>query len=114
MIHMQRALRAWGTDAYRNVLCEEVEQLPLELLPLQQGLRQSSQVSDAPVQAMFLQAEARDGQIISAVSLFYSGVIAGCNCADDPTPVDTLPEQCSIEITIDQQDATTHIRLLPE
>jgi hypothetical protein len=46
--------------------------------------------------------------------IFYTGVIAGCSCADDPTPVDELNEYCVVQFDIDRMTAETTVRLLAE
>ena len=42
-----------------------------------------------------------------------SGIIAGCSCADDPTPVDTTTEYCELQLEIDRESAETRVILLP-
>ena len=44
----------------------------------------------------------------------YSGIIAGCSCADNPTPVSELNEYCEVQLEIDKKTAETKVALLPE
>jgi hypothetical protein len=113
-IHLDTALNAWGRDDFQDLLRREIERLPHHLLPLQQALRHSSQVSDEPFQAMILRVEETDDHIRARASLFYSGIIAGCSCADDPTPLDTIPENCLVEVRLDKRDAKAQFILLLE
>ncbi len=71
---------------------------------LQQGLCYSSSVSDAPIQVCVLSVTDEAEQFIIKAGVFYSGVIAGCSCADDPTPVDEITEYCDLWIELDRQD----------
>ena len=48
------------------------------------------------------------------VGIFYTGIIAGCSCADDPTPVEENTEYCEVQLEIDKKTAETTIALLPE
>ena len=45
--------------------------------------------------------------------IFYTGVVAGCSCADDPTPVEEQHEYCEVLIEINRATAEAVIRLLP-
>lgn len=45
-------------------------------------------------------------------SIFYTGIIHGCNCADDPSPVDELPEHCDVQLDINKFTAETDVTLI--
>lgn len=112
-IGFDRALAAWGTPAFSAALKEEIERLDPQLLPLQQALARSSCVAPDPPTAMVISAEASDDRIRARAGIFYAGIIAGCSCADDPTPVDTINEYCEIEIAINRASGEATITLLP-
>jgi hypothetical protein len=114
MIGLPKSLEAWGTPGFRDVLKQEIEQLDAGLLPLQQGLSQSSYVTERPFQAMLLGADETTGSIQVRAGIFYTGVIAGCSCADDPTPVDELNEYCEVLLVIDRQTAEATVSLSEE
>ena len=114
MIRLTRSLNAWGTPEFRDVLKQEIEQLDAALLPLQQGLAASSHVTDRPFQAMIIGASADAGRIRVKAGVFYTGVIAGCSCADDPTPIDEQNEYCVVQLDIDRKTAETTVMLLAE
>ncbi|MEJ2463289.1 MAG: hypothetical protein P8098_16910 [Candidatus Thiodiazotropha sp.] len=63
---------------------------------------------------MILRVNENDSQILAIARVFYSGVIAGCSCADDPTPLDTLTESCLLEVRLDKQDAHVSFALLSD
>lgn len=113
MIRLEQALRAYGTEAFNAVLKAEIKALDPELLPLQQGLTQSSHALGAPVDAVILGVADTPGRLQVRVGLFYQGIIAGCSCADDPTPVDTINEYCEVRFEIDTADAATSVSLMP-
>jgi hypothetical protein len=114
MPQLTNALDAWGKENFSKVLREEIEQLSHHELPLQQGLCHSSYVSDEPFQAIILRTDEDTGHLTALVQLFYQGVIAGCSCADDPTPIDTLTESCMLEVCIDRRDASVSFKLLSD
>ena len=45
------------------------------------------------------------------IGVMYNSIIAGCHCADDPTPVDSLNEYCELLVTLDMENAgaTFHV-----
>jgi len=114
MIRLPLSLSSRGTPAFEAVLKQEIERLEPGLLPLQQGLARSSHVTDRPFQARIIACEHRDGRLSARVGIFYSGVIGGCSCADDPTPVDEISEYCELRLYIDPVTAATTVTLLSE
>lgn len=114
MIRLPNSLNAWGTPEFEAVLKQEIEQLDAGHLPLQQGLSASSYVTDRPFQAMLLSASEDAGLLRVKAGIFYTGIIAGCSCADDPTPVDELNEYCVLQLGIDMKTAETTVTLLAE
>ena len=56
---------------------------------------------------------ADDATTISVkTGIFYTGIIAGCSCSDDPSPTDVQPEYCEFQFDIDKATAETTARLL--
>lgn len=107
-------MQAWGTADFPDVLKQEIAQLGLHQLPLQQGLSRSSHVLDRPIQALIHNAHEEADLIRVKIGVFYSGVIAGCSCADDPTPIDEQTEYCVIQLGINKLTAATTVTLLEE
>jgi hypothetical protein len=111
MLRLEFALQAWDSEQFEAKIKQALEGLPHHELPLQQALQHSSQVSGEPIQVMFLDAVESIGHIKVRVGVFYSGVIAGCNCADDPIPVDTVLEYCTLELVIVRRSAEVKVVL---
>lgn len=105
-------LDAWNTDSFRTVLKAELEVLGEDRLPLQQGLSQSSRVSDSGYKVMPISEQDQGDRIQARVAVMYQGIIAGCSCADDPTPVDKINEYCELLVTIDRESAKTTFTLI--
>ena len=114
MIRLPKSLNAWGTPAFKDVFSQEVAQLEAAELPLQQGLARSSHVTERPFQAMLIRASEGAGLLRVKAGIFYTGIIAGCSCADDPTPIDELNEYCVVQFDIDRTTAATTVTLLAE
>jgi hypothetical protein len=114
MIRLPHALAAWNTPGFREVLKQEIAGIDPQALPLQQGLALSSHVADRPFQPVVLDTREDDGQLQAKVGIFYAGIIAGCSCADDPTPIDEQTEYCVLQFEIDRATADTRVSLLEE
>ena len=114
MIRLVKVLNAWGTPEFSKTLRAAVEEMDASQLPLQQGLASTSYALDAQLRAMIISVSEERDFIRAKVGIFYSGIIAGCSCADDPTPVDEQNEYCAVRLDIDKRTAETRITLLPD
>ena len=112
MILLDKALQSWGTPDFAAILKQELSQLAIHQLPLQQGLSVGSYVIDAPVTVVNVSVADMGSAIRVKAGIFYQGVIAGCSCADDPTPVSDTNEYCEIQLDIDKSTAFTRVALL--
>ena len=113
MIRFPRALAAWPSDACREILRQEILALDAGLLPLQQGLARSSHALDRFTVLILDVTDAADCLRVKA-GLCYAGIIAGCSCADDPTPVAEIPEYCVVRFDIDKATGQASVTLLPD
>jgi hypothetical protein len=114
VIQLTKSLQAWGTQGFEGVLKKELGALGAAELPLQAGLRQGSHVSDSGFSVVLLGASESGGYLHVKTGIFYSSVIGGCSCADDPTPVSELNEYCELRLDIDAQTADATIVLLSD
>ena len=113
-IRLNKSLKTCGTPEFKEVFQQEIAQLDSDLLPLQHGLSVSSHVTGSPVQAMVLDLSDDANQIHVKAGIFYTGIIAGCSCADDPTPIAEQNEYCVLQFCIDKQTAETTVTLVSE
>ena len=114
MIRLTKTLNAWGTSDFKDILKKEIEQMGADQLPLQQGLSTGSYAIDGKLSAMIVSVFERADFIQVKAGIFYSGIIAGCSCADDPTPVNEESEYCVVQLDINKLTAETTIALLAE
>ena len=118
MITLSNSLKAWQSEGFGPVFTREfkleIAAVDHNALPLQQGLSLSSYVSDDKVSAIINKSHETDTHIIIKSGLFYSGIIAGCSCSDDPSPQDTQNEYCELLFTIDKFTAETSVNLITE
>jgi hypothetical protein len=112
MIKLSGSLYAWGSPDFGAVIKSEIQNISKEDLPLQQGLTHSSNVGASNIRVVVLNTQETADYISVKTGIFYSGIIAGSCCADDPTPVDEQTEYCEIQFDIDKNTAETHVTLL--
>jgi hypothetical protein len=113
-MQLTTALHAWGTPAFEESFKRAIMRLDAALLPLQQALRQSSHTDGANRAVTILGMSEHAGFIRVKAGIFYTGTIAGCSCADDPTPLNEISEYCELLFEIDKITAATTLTLLPD
>ncbi len=114
MIRLPRALAAWPSPAFRDIAKEEIQQLDAAHLPLQQGLSQSSYACTESFNAIIIGVTEGVDSILVKAGIFYTGMIPGCGCADDPTPVEEYGEYCEVQFCIDRTTAEAVVTLLTD
>ena len=112
MFLLPLTLKARGTDSFNTALKQEVCALDSNLLPLQQGLQNSSYAISDKLSVTVLNVEEDATNITVKAGLLYNGIIAGCSCADDPTPTDETNEYCDVLFCINKLTAETTVSLI--
>ena len=112
MIKLPNTLKAWGSDNFKATLKSDIEALTANELPLQRGMSSGSYAMDDKIRAMIIGVAEKDDHLEAKAGIFYTGVIAGCNCADDPSPPDEQTEYCVVLLRIDKTTAETEIKLV--
>lgn len=111
MLKLVNSLSRWGSPEFRQTFIQEISQLSLEQIPLQQAMRVGNMASKHNLEIMLNQQREDHEFIYVHTGIFFSSLISGCSCADDPTPVDYNTEYCELLFRIDKKCATTHISI---
>lgn len=114
ILRLEAALKVWPSDSFSTVFKQNIEQLDVSMLPLQQGLSQGSYVAHEPFKVMIISVSEETDSILVKAGIFFKSIIAGCNCADDPTPADTLSEYCVVQFDINKTTAETGVQLIKD
>lgn len=114
MLRFPRAVAAWPSSGFKSILKAEIEAQEPGELPLQAALAFTSHVSDRPLGATILAVEVTADRLTVKAGLLFAGLIAGCSCADDPTPVDEVSEYCEVLFEIERADGRASVALLEE
>lgn len=112
MIKLPHALEVWGTPDFENTLKDEIQTMDTGLLPLQEGLTQSSHVSEGDIGVVILKVTETADVIRVKTGIIYAGIIAGSCCTDDPTPMSEQTEYCEVQFDIDKVTAEAAVTIL--
>jgi len=100
------ALRDWTTDSFKQTLKNEIENLKTGNLPLENGILQGGRIDDSNVTAIILNSTENLSVIKTRAGIFFTEVVGGCNCNDDPIEINAY---CEIRISIDKTTANADI-----
>jgi hypothetical protein len=114
MIRLTKALSAWETPKFKDVLKQEIEQLGAADLPLQRGLSTGNYVSNTPFTVLVHSVSEMENIIRVKIGIFYQSILGGCSCTDDPTPASDINEYCEVHLDIDKTSAITTVVLLAD
>jgi len=110
-IHLPRTRDALDTPRAAAIAKQEIESLPATALPLQSLLRHSAYALDS-FQITLLAIEKRTASATLRIGVFFQGLDPGCSCADDPTPVEPVPEYGELQIELDRRTAVATLHFL--
>jgi hypothetical protein len=106
MPRFPEALAAWQSDVFGRVLKEEIESLSPGTLPLHLGTAQGGFVDDSDIAATVLTSAEEAGSICADVGIFFTEIVGGCSCGDEPEAVNAY---CRLRIHIDKSSAEARI-----
>lgn len=111
-ILLPQSLAAWSRDDFKQVFKAEVALLDENSLPLQQGLSHSNLADGSDTAVLVLNASDSDTHIIVKAGIFYQGYTVGCNCSDDPKPMESENEYCEMMIEINKKTSKAVVGLV--
>lgn len=112
MAVLDKSAKAWRTEEFDGAFKAEVAALGLNGLPLQQGLSLCSMALDSNVSVVVLTKSATADIATIKAGIFYTGLVAGCNCADDPTPEEEQNEYCEVLVSLNLGNGDAEVSLL--
>ncbi|TVP85326.1 MAG: hypothetical protein EA347_09955 [Thioalkalivibrio sp.] len=113
MNDLRHSLAAFGTPDFTAVLRADLAALGPDALGLQQALSTGSTAMSDDIEVMLLRhSETPDGLCVR-IGVFFTSVLGGCACADDPTPENEHPEYCELDIAIARETGAARIQPAP-
>lgn len=114
MFQLDKSLHAFGDARFEKILKLEIEHLDAKLLPLQQGLSIGGYALYDTFNVMIIGISDLGNHLLVKAGIFYHGVIAGCSCADDPSPTDVTTEYCEVLFKINRVTGEASVALVPD
>ncbi len=111
MLYLPQTSRADSAEL-ANVFSQEIAAGSTDDLPLQQGMAHGNVADGETLSAMVIRSEIEPRHVRIHAGLFFSSVVAGCACTNDPTPMHTEPEYCEAVFEIERDDGGTTVRLV--
>jgi hypothetical protein len=110
-LQLTNALKHCGSTDFEQTLKAELENLPTGTLPLQQATSQGGIVDDSNISVSILSCEQHDNEIKVRAGVFFTEIVAGCNCSDPPMETNGY---CLLKIVIDAANADTRFTIIPD
>ncbi|MGD8803274.1 MAG: glucosamine--fructose-6-phosphate aminotransferase [Gammaproteobacteria bacterium] len=95
-------LPASGSADFVHALKCQLESLPAGSLPLEQGTSQGGYVDDSDISVTVIRVSEKNGRIQGKIGVFFTEIVVGCGCGDDPFPVNAY---CELQISLDKNTA---------
>jgi hypothetical protein len=109
IIDLPASLDAWGAANFDEVFKKELLNHDIRGLLLQQFMSLGSYACDDDMKVILLSSTKGVRTLRVKAGIFFTSIIAGCNCADDPSPVDKLNEYCELQFDIDRKTGRARV-----
>lgn len=107
-IRLPDSLRDWNTERFSRSFKREIQGLPPGTLPLQARGMQNGLVDDADLSLVILQSRETEEWLEIKTGVFFSEIIGGCSCGDEPAAENAY---CEILVSISKTSAETSFLL---
>ncbi|MDH5516381.1 MAG: glucosamine--fructose-6-phosphate aminotransferase [Gammaproteobacteria bacterium] len=111
MILLKNALQHWSQADFNQVIKAELLSLPASIFPLQDATTQGGLVDANKLDLTILSCSDSAENILIRTGIFFTEIIAGCNCNDDPVEA---PAYCLVSVDINKNTAEASFSLLLE
>ncbi len=99
-VYFRLTLKSWGTDSFSTELLNDIMLLKTGVMPLQQCLTQGDMASEHPTNVSLLSCHDSEENIVAKLAVFFTEIISGCSCGDDPGIINGY---CEMQLTINKQ-----------
>ncbi|MDT8387442.1 MAG: glucosamine--fructose-6-phosphate aminotransferase [Thiogranum sp.] len=106
-----RALQAWGSDDFADLLKQAVATLETGVLPLDRGGALGGYVDDSDMTVTVIAVTDDPDSVHARIGVFFQELLAGCSCGDEPSPINGY---CELDVTIDRITAEVTFSLIPD
>ena len=107
-IQLPDSVRNWNSAEFSGSFKREIQGLPSGTLPLQSRGTQNGLVDDSDLSLVLLQTTETGDMYNIRTGVFFSGIIGGCSCGDEPEAENAY---CEIWVRIHNKTAEASISL---
>ena len=111
MAVLKQALQSWGHDAFKQVLKNELQQLPEGELPLGKCSMRGGNIDHDSLSVSVLSVSDDEQNILAKISVFFNEISAGGSCGFDPTTESGYGEML---VRIDKDSGETEFEVVFE
>lgn len=97
------------SSSFEKALKRELENLPAGTLPLEQGTSRGGFIDDSDISVTVINAKQNENSIQAKVGVFFTEIIVGCGCGDDPIAENAY---CEMLISIDKATSEAEFMLI--
>lgn len=108
---LRTCLRSTDDQQLKRQLALALAELPAEQLPLQDGCTQGGMIDASDLAVSVLDVQQSPGRLSARVGVFFTEVVGGCNCHDDPGRSNAY---CVLEVGVDGERDTLSLRVVPD
>ena len=106
-----RALQEAQPGSIEKAFKRELENLPTGTLPLEKATTRGGFVDDSDISVSVISLKQDETGIQAKVGVFFTEIIAGCGCGDDPMPENAY---CKMLISIDKTTCNAEFMLIQQ
>lgn len=106
-VRLQQCLGLTDAQAFARSLAAALRALPRGTLPLDAGCELGGRVDDSDISVSLLDSAEGPERITARAGVFFTEVLGGCNCSEDPLEVNAY---CILEVSIDRSSGVATFR----
>jgi len=99
------------SSTFEKALKRELENLPAGTLPLENGTSRGGFVDDSDISVTVINVKQDENSFQAKVGIFFTEIIAGCGCGDDPMPENAY---CEMLIIIDKTTSDAKFEVIQQ
>ena len=107
---LANTLQEWPHESWARALKREIESLPGGSLPLDEAVTRCGIVDDSDISVTVINATQNSTSIEATVGVFFTEIVSGCVCGEDPTAENAY---CELLVHIDKITGAADFTLIP-
>lgn len=109
--NLRACLHSTDDQHLKEQLALALAELPAEQLPLQAGCTQGGMIDASELAVSVLDVRRGAGRLSARAGVFFTEVVGGCNCHDDPSPSNAY---CVLDVEIDGEHDTLSLHAVAD